>query len=137
MWVCSVRKTILLLSALSFWASAALGGDLADFNAAVESASAHNRVAIGYLRTGNTDLASLEIDRLRESWGQLTQRFASKRPDAFDGNPLYATIWTVGSAHLVAADRRLKPGGQMPRPARSMHCAAISPRCAEPAASWC
>jgi hypothetical protein len=59
MWVCSVSKTILLLSALSLWASAALGGDLTDFNAAVESAAAHNRVAIGYLRTGNTDLASL------------------------------------------------------------------------------
>jgi hypothetical protein len=110
MWVCSVSKTILLLSALSLWASAALGGDLTDFNAAVESAAAHNRVAIGYLRTGNTDLASLEIDRLRESWGQLTQRFAGKRPDAFDGNPLYATIWTVGSAHLVGADLMLKTG---------------------------
>jgi hypothetical protein len=32
----------------------------------VEAASAHNRVAIGYLRTGNADLASLEIDRLRD-----------------------------------------------------------------------
>jgi len=63
MWVCSVRKTILLLSALSLWAGAAMAGDLADFNAAVESAAAHNRVAIGYLRTGNIDLASLEIDR--------------------------------------------------------------------------
>jgi len=110
MWVCSARKIILLLSALSFWASAALGGDLADFNAAVESASAHNRVAIGYLRTGNVDLASLEIDRLREAWDQLTQRFAGKRPDAFDGNPLYATVWTAGSARLVAADLMLKTG---------------------------
>ena len=87
-----------------------MAGDLADFNAAVESAAAHNRVAIGYLRTGNTDLASLEIDRVREAWGQLTQRFAGKRPDAFDGNPLYATIWTVGSAHLVGADLMLKTG---------------------------
>jgi len=94
----------------SLWAGAAMAGDLADFNAAVESAAAHNRVAIGYLRTGNIDLASLEIDRLRESWGQLTQRFAGKRPDAFDGNPLYATIWTVGSAHLVGADLMLKTG---------------------------
>ena len=87
-----------------------MAGDLADFNAAVEAAAAHNRVAIGYLRTGNTDLASLEIDRLREAWSQLTQRFAGKRPDAFDGNPLYATIWTVGSAHLVGADLMLKTG---------------------------
>ena len=87
-----------------------MAGDLASFNAALESASAHNRVAIGYLRTGNPDLASLEIDRLREAWGQLTQRFAGKRPDAFDGNPLYASLWTAGSARLVAADLMLKTG---------------------------
>jgi hypothetical protein len=87
-----------------------MAGDLADFNAAVESASAHNRVAIGYLRTGNADLASLEIDRLREAWSQLTQRFAGKRPDAFDGNPLYGTLWTAGSAGRVAADLLLKTG---------------------------
>jgi hypothetical protein len=87
-----------------------MAGDLADFNAAVESASAHNRVAIGYLHIGNADLASLEIDRLREAWGQLTQRFAGKRPDAFDGNPLYGSLWTAVSARLVAADLMLKTG---------------------------
>jgi len=42
--------------------------DLTDFNAAVETVSAHSRVAIGYLRTGNVDLASLEMDRLRDAW---------------------------------------------------------------------
>jgi len=85
-----------------------MAGDLTDFNAAVERAAAHNRVAIGYLRTGNTDLASLEIDRLREAIGQLSQRFAGKPPDAFDGNPLYGTLWTAASARLVAADLMLK-----------------------------
>ena len=60
----------------------ALAGELADFNAAVEAASSHNRVAIGYLRTGNTDLASLEIDRLRDAWRKLTARFAGHAPDA-------------------------------------------------------
>ena len=49
--------------------------DLADFNSAVEAASAHNRVAIGYLRTGNADLASLEIDRLRDKWALLSGLF--------------------------------------------------------------
>ena len=39
--------------------------DLAEFNAAVEEVSAHNRVAIGYLRTENVDFAALEIDRMR------------------------------------------------------------------------
>src|SRR3972149_1003791 len=89
---------------------AALAGDLADFNAAVENAAAHNRVAIGYLRTGNSDLASLEIDRLREAWGQLVERFSGKRPDAFDGNALYGTTLVNIGARLVGADIMLKSG---------------------------
>ena len=111
MWTSSARSTVFVLA---MWASAAiapaLAGDLADFNAAMERASTHNRVAIGYLRTGNSDLATLEIERLREAWGQITQRYASKRPDAFDGNPLYTSLWTVVSAHLVGADMMLKIG---------------------------
>jgi len=89
---------------------ASRAGELADFNAAVEKASAHNRVALGYLRTGNTDLASLEIDRLRAAWAILTQRFAGKRPDAFDGNPLYATVMTDIAGRLAAADMSFKSG---------------------------
>ncbi len=70
----------------------------------------HNRVAIGYLRTGNVDLASIELDRLRESWNALQQRFVGKRPDAFDGISLYGLLWTGVSARLVAADLMLKTG---------------------------
>ena len=51
-----------------------MADDLADFNAAVEKAESHNRVAIGYLRTGNVDLAWIEIDRLRDAWGALQQQ---------------------------------------------------------------
>ena len=58
----------------------------------MENAESHNRVAAGYLRTGNIDLASLEIDRLREAWGALQQRFAGHRPDAFDGVALYGSL---------------------------------------------
>jgi hypothetical protein len=96
--------------ALALWTTTAFAGDLTDFNAAIETASAHNRVAIGYLRTSNTDLASLEIDRLREAWGVLAARFAGNRPDAFDGNALYGTLWTTASARLVGADMMLKTG---------------------------
>ncbi len=85
-------------------------GDLADFNAAVEKAAGHNRVAIGYLRTGNVDLASLEFDRLRDAWSALAERFAGKRPDAFDGNALYGTTMVNISARLVGADMMLKSG---------------------------
>jgi len=63
-----------------------------------------------YLRTGNADLASLEIDRLRDSWIQLTERFSGKRPSAFEGNALYSELFTAVSARLVGADIMLKTG---------------------------
>src|ERR1035437_9472732 len=104
---CLARAACLALALL---AGPAMAGDLTDFNAAVEQAQSHNRVAVGYLRTGNVDLASLEIDRRRKAWGALAHRFAGKRPDAFDGIARYGTLWTGGSAHLVAADLMLKSG---------------------------
>jgi|ERR1017187_6974178 hypothetical protein len=108
---CLARAACVALALLAGPAkSGDLAGDLADFNAAVEQAQSHNRVAIGYLRTGNVDLASLEIDRLREAWGALAQRFAGNRPDAFDGIARYGTLWTGVSARLVAADLMLKSG---------------------------
>jgi hypothetical protein len=99
-----------LALALAGGAIAATADDLADFNAAIELASAHNRVAIGYLRTGNEDLASLEIDRLRDAWIRLTERFSGNRPDVFVNNPLYGKLFTAVSARLVGADLMLKTG---------------------------
>lgn len=102
-----VRAAILGLTLLAGAAALARVDDLADFNAAVEAAEAHNRVAIGYLRTENRDLASLELDRLRAAWSKLT---AVKRPAAFEGNALYATTLTDISTRLVAADMMLNSG---------------------------
>lgn len=99
-----------ILGFVLFGASQARAGDLADFNAAVETVSNHNRVAIGYLRTGNTDLASIELDRLRDAWQKLTERFSGKRPDAFDGNALYGKTLVDISTRLVTADMMLKSG---------------------------
>ncbi|HZL40746.1 MAG TPA: hypothetical protein VFC45_10770 [Pseudolabrys sp.] len=93
--------------ALVLAAGPALAGDLADFNAAAEAAEAHNRVAIGYLRTGNVDLASLEIDRLRAAWGKLGERFNGKRPEMFDGNNYYVVAMTDIATRLVTADLML------------------------------
>jgi len=46
--------------------------DLDNFNRAVEAAMSHRRVAAGYLRTGNIDLAALEIEGMREAWGKVS-----------------------------------------------------------------
>ena len=106
LWVARVAFLIIAL----LGGNSARADDLADFNAAVEAASAHNRVAIGYLRTGNIDLASLEIDRLRDAWDRFTERFSGKRPDAFANNPLYGKLFTGVSARLVGADLMLRTG---------------------------
>jgi hypothetical protein len=106
---CVARVACLVLTLLGGTLTAQ-GDALDDFNAAVEAASAHNRIAIGYLRTGNADLASLEIDRLRDSWIQLTEQFSGKRPSVFEGNALYGKLFTAVSARLVGADITLKTG---------------------------
>jgi hypothetical protein len=84
--------------------------ELADFNTAVEALSVHNRTAIGYLRTENVDLASLEVERLRDAWTRFTERFAGNRPHAFDGSALYGNLFTTVNARLVGADLMLKIG---------------------------
>jgi hypothetical protein len=106
---CVARIACLVLTLLGGTLTAH-GDELDGFNSAVEAASAHNRVAIGYLRTGNADLASLEMDRLRASWLQLTERFSGTRPSAFEGNALYSKLFIAVSARLVGADIMLKTG---------------------------
>lgn len=105
----SVARTAILVLALLAGNGFAMADDLSDFNAAVEKAESHNRVAIGYLRTGNVDLAWIEIDRLRDSWGALQQRFAGHRPQVFDGKH-YVTAMTDIAMRLITADMMLKSG---------------------------
>jgi hypothetical protein len=99
-----------LIIALLVGGSATRADDLSDFNAAVDTVSTHNRAAIGYLRTGNIDLASLQIERLRDAWSRFTERFSARRPDAFANNTLYSKLFTGVSARLVGADIMLKTG---------------------------
>lgn len=101
-----VRLGPFVLLATLLAAGAARADDLADFNTAVEAATAHNRAAIGYLRTGNKDLVSLEIDRLRDAW----QRVGSvKRPAVFD-QKLYVKEMTDIAMRLVTADMMVTMG---------------------------
>jgi len=103
----SYARAAMLSLALWAAAGAARADDLSDFNAVVEAAESHNRVAIGYLRTGNADLASLELDRLREAWGKVT---AEKRPAVFNGSQTYGTTMLDITTRLVAADMMLNSG---------------------------
>ena len=104
---CYARAAFVAALLLAAAVLPACADELADFNGAVEAAEAHNRVAIGYLRTGNGDLASLEIDRLRQAWSKVPNL---KRPPVFDGNTLYVTTLTDVGVRLVAADMMLHSG---------------------------
>lgn len=104
MWANAAR---LLLMTLLLAPLPARADELTDFNAAVETASAHNRVAIGYLRTGNADLAGLELDRLRDAWKRVGER---KRPAVFKDSASYTTAMTDIAARLVSADMMLNAG---------------------------
>ncbi len=107
MWKTIARAAIL---SFAFTARLACAGDLADFNAAVEKASAHNRVVLGYLRTENRELAAVELGRLRTAWAAVVERFSGKRPDAFAGGELYGTTLTDVSTRIVAAEMFLQSG---------------------------
>ncbi|MDR3450205.1 MAG: hypothetical protein P4M15_10755, partial [Alphaproteobacteria bacterium] len=100
----------LLVFSLLAGSGLAVANDLSDFNAAVEKAESHNRVAIGYLRTGNVDLASVELDRLRQAFEQVTAR---KRPAVFDSK-LYVKAMTDVAMRLITADMMLKSGRSDP-----------------------
>ncbi|HWM48893.1 MAG TPA: hypothetical protein VNR11_18480 [Xanthobacteraceae bacterium] len=81
--------TLLGAMALALPPRPALADDLAAFNAAVERAAAHNRVALGYLRTDSIDLAVIELERMQAAWGELVTRFGKTPPDALRDNPLF------------------------------------------------
>lgn len=93
-----------LAAVVSLWLAApVLAGDLAEFNAAFEKLAAHVRVAHSYLRTGAAPLAQIEMDGAKSAWGAFAQRFAARRPDAFDGNPSYDETMAAGEARIAAA----------------------------------
>jgi hypothetical protein len=88
----------------------AAADDLADFNAAVEKAAAHNRVALGYLRTDSVDLATLELERMQDAWGDLLSRFGQNPPAAFRDNQLFAEVLVDVPTRVVGTMLQLQMG---------------------------
>jgi hypothetical protein len=80
------------------------------FNAAVEDAASHNRAALAYLREERISLALLEIDRLRESFGLLSERYGKERPAAHRDNPDYVTMLVDVPLRMVTAHMMINFG---------------------------
>ena len=81
--------------------------DLDDFNRTVEAAMSHRRVAAGYLRTGNIDLAALEIEGMREAWGKVS---ALPRPAALRDQQRYTATMLEIAAGLIGTSLVLNLG---------------------------
>jgi hypothetical protein len=96
-----------LVLALLLFAAPARADDLADFNAAVEAAMSHHRVALGYLRTGNLDLAVIEIDDVRAAWGKVA---TVPRPAVFRNQERYTSTMLEIAAGLVGTTLVLNMG---------------------------
>jgi hypothetical protein len=84
--------------------------ELTDFNGAVESAAAHNRVALGYLRTGNVDLASVELADLHTAWINVVRLYGQNPPAAFRTNPRYAATLHDVRFYITTATAMLSSG---------------------------
>lgn len=96
-----VGRIAAALTALLMFAHVAAADDLDLFNAAMEDVAAHSRAAMGYLRTGNVDLGTLEMERMRESWGALAGHFGGAPPQALHDNPLYGTVMVDVQTRLI------------------------------------
>jgi hypothetical protein len=83
---------------------------LDDFNAAVEAFSAHHRVALFYLRTGNVDLAVIEIERMREAWSAVVDRFGARPPDVITDRALYTLTLTDMATRMIGVHMVLDMG---------------------------
>lgn len=76
---------------------------LDDFNATVETFSSHHRVALGYLRTGNFDLAAIELERMDGAWRAVVERFGADPPAAITDRVLYTTTLTDMAMRIIGA----------------------------------
>jgi hypothetical protein len=84
--------------------------ELNDFNAAIETAASHNRVALGYLRTENVDLASLELERMHSAWIEVMRLYGQNPPAAFRTNPRYAATLHEVRFYVTTAIAMLSSG---------------------------
>ncbi len=87
--------------------ASARADDLEEFNRTVEAAMCHHRAAAESLRTGNIELATREIDGLREAWAKVS---TLARPAAFRDQERYTSTILQVAAQLVGISLVLNLG---------------------------
>src|SRR5437764_12342284 len=102
-----LKRAVCMAACLACLMTPVRADDLDDFNRAVEAAMSHRRVAAEYLRTGNIDLAALEIEAMRKAWGKVS---TLPRPAAFRDQQRYTTTMLEIAAGLVGTSLVLNLG---------------------------
>ena len=100
MWL---RWVSIAVVAAALAGSAARADNLDLFNAAMEDVAAHNRGAIGYLQNENLDLAVVELERMKDSWGAFAEKFGGNRPAQLRDSPLYVNMLVDVPTRIVTA----------------------------------
>lgn len=105
-----MRFWLLLVGVLV--ASAARADEFSDFNAAVESFSAHNRAALRYLREDAVGPMSDEINEMRTAWAAVNGRFGRPPQQLAADITLYTTTLVDISMRLVGASMFIQMGSR-------------------------
>jgi hypothetical protein len=106
-FIALLKRAACMAACLACLTAPARADDLDDFNRAVEAAMSHRRVAAGYLRTGNIDLAVLELEGIRGSWAKVA---SLPRPAAFRDEQRYTGTMLDIAARLLGATLVLNMG---------------------------
>jgi hypothetical protein len=106
-FIALLKRAACMAACLACLTTPAHADDLDDFHRAVEAAMSHHRVAAGYLRTGNIDLAAVELEGIRGSWAKVT---SLPRPAAFRDEQRYTSTMLDIAARLLGATLVLNMG---------------------------
>jgi hypothetical protein len=89
----------LFVFALSF--SVVRSDELADFHAAVEQATADYRAARATLETSSQAETAAAVNRFRQAWQSLNDRFGGHRPAAFADDEEFVTTFMLVDTRLI------------------------------------
>ena len=90
----------------------ASAGDLKAFNEQVAGAYAPYRSAMFYLRTGNPDVAYLDLDAAVTAWQSIVERFGETPPDAFADDQGFSDTLAMVQMVLESGRELLDKGDQ-------------------------
>jgi HAMP domain-containing protein len=98
----AIGRRLVLASLLVLALSLTVHSDeLADFHAAVEQATAEYRVAMTTLETRSQEETAAAVQRFRQSWQAINERFTKNRPAPFADDEKFPTMFMLVDTQAV------------------------------------